>query len=152
MNTNPIKRHEALKPLSREHHHGLLLCWKIREGFRRNIEIDRIKRYTDWFWHHHLTHHFAAEEKFIFSILPPGNDLTRKALAEHRRLKRLFEDDQDTFRSLSLIDEELERHIRFEERVLFNEVQRVATPEQLQAIKTHPADLAFDDWEDVFWE
>lgn len=43
----PIKRHTALKPLSREHHHGLLLSWKIREGLKRNIEIPRIKKYID---------------------------------------------------------------------------------------------------------
>ncbi len=42
--SKPIKRSVALKPLSREHHHGLLLSWKIREGFNRNVEIERIKR------------------------------------------------------------------------------------------------------------
>jgi len=42
--SNPIKRNEALKPLSRDHHHGLLLCWKIRQGIKLNIEPERIKK------------------------------------------------------------------------------------------------------------
>jgi len=43
MKTVPIKRSIALQPLSREHHHGLLLCWKIRTGLKKGIDIDRIK-------------------------------------------------------------------------------------------------------------
>ena len=30
----PIKRHDALKHFSRDHHFGLLLVWKIREGVK----------------------------------------------------------------------------------------------------------------------
>ena len=41
----PIKRSEFLKPISREHHHGLLLCWKIRAGLKKGIEPERIKLY-----------------------------------------------------------------------------------------------------------
>ena len=33
----PIKRSEYLKPLSRDHHQGLLLCWKIRTGLKKGI-------------------------------------------------------------------------------------------------------------------
>src|SRR5690606_10923423 len=28
----PIKRNKDLQPFSRDHHHSLLLCWKIRTG------------------------------------------------------------------------------------------------------------------------
>ena len=42
MKSKPIKRHKALQPLSRDHHHGLLLSWKIRAGFSKNIEPNRI--------------------------------------------------------------------------------------------------------------
>lgn len=38
-----IKRTKALQPLSRDHHHGLLLCWKIRQGIKLNVEPERIK-------------------------------------------------------------------------------------------------------------
>lgn len=42
--SQPIKRHPSLQPLSREHHYGLLLSWKIREGFKREVPPERIKK------------------------------------------------------------------------------------------------------------
>jgi len=148
----PIKRHEALKPFSRDHHHGLLLCWKIREGFKRNIEPQRIKQYTDWFWETHLAKHFQEEEKILFPLLPQESDKIKKATAEHRRLKRLFENTTEIVKSLNRIEEELESHIRFEERDLFNEIQKTATTEQLQRIENLHKDNFCDNWADEFWK
>lgn len=147
----PIKRIEQLKALSREHHHGLLLCWKIREGIKRNIETERIKKYVDWFWDNHLQQHFKTEENLLFPILGSQNELIQQALTEHRRLKRLFENKKDIHKSISLIEEELEKHIRFEERVLFNEIQKVATPQELDKLYTkHNSDFQ-DNIADEFW-
>ena len=131
----PIKRNESLKAISREHHHGLLLCWKIRTGIKRQIEPERIKKYSDWFYTSQLLPHFELEEQHIFTLLGNENELVKKALSEHRRLKRLFESETEVMKNLTLIEEELESHIRFEERVLFNEIQLIATEEQLQEIK-----------------
>lgn len=152
MEQQPIKRDASLRPLSRQHHHGLLLCWKIREGFRRNIAPERIKKYVDWFWQHHLRQHFEEEEKYVFIVLPPKNKLLKKAIAEHRRLERLFNDQGDKVRSLNLIEEELEQHIRFEERLLFNEIQQNATPKQLSNMAMHHTDTLNEDWDDEFWK
>lgn len=150
----PIKRHEALKPLSREHHHGLLLCWKIRQGIKLEVEPQRMKNYTDWFKKIYLYPHFEAEEEFVFPVLGDENQHVKKALAEHRRLKRLFDDDGEIIKALSLIEEELDGHIRFEERILFNEVQQVASPEQFEEIerKHHAIPFSDDDWKDHFWD
>ncbi|PKP14757.1 MAG: cation-binding protein [Bacteroidetes bacterium HGW-Bacteroidetes-23] len=149
----PIKRSESLKPLSRDHHHGLLLCWKIRFGIKNNIQENRIKKYADWFYEYHLIPHFDLEEQHIFPILDAENELTRKAISEHRRLRRLFESDAEIQKNLSLIEEELERHIRFEERILFNEIQRTATAQQLETIALiHKEDSFVDNLIDPFWE
>lgn len=152
MANQPIKRHEVLKPLSREHHEGLLLCWKIKEGFRQGISAARIKEYTDWFWHTHLIPHFEAEEKWLFPILPPGDELVQQALGEHQRLKKLFEQASEINGSLRLIATELDDHIRFEERILFNRIQQVASPGQLQLIGAHHRETVCDDWPDEFWK
>ena len=74
----PIKRHESLKSLSHDHHHGLLLCWKIRTGFKKQIEINRIKFYTDWFFRNHLSPHFDLEEKYVFPVLGQEHELVKK--------------------------------------------------------------------------
>lgn len=150
----PIKRHEALKPLSREHHHGLLLSWKIRQGIKLEVAPNRMKSYTDWFKKNYLYPHFEAEEEWLFPVLGDDDALIKKALAEHRRLRRLFDDESDLIKSLSLIEEELDAHIRFEERVLFNEVQQNASSEELLEIEKHHHGIVFSDdaWDDHFWK
>jgi len=153
MKTKPIKRHQALQPLSRDHHQGLLLSWKIRTGFAKGISVDRIKNYTDWFYKIHLIPHFKEEEKYIFPILGNDNELVKKAIAQHRRLDRLFNSSLELKKSLIRIEEELEQHIRFEERVLFNEIQKVATKQQMEFILEHHKETKFlDNNTDTFWE
>lgn len=148
-------------PLKDTNHYNLLVeniilgccsSWKIRTGLKRNIEPLRIKKYTDWFWKTHLIFHFEAEEKYIFSILPHGDTMVKRAITEHRKLRRLFENENEVEKSLHAIEEELEKHIRFEERILFNEVQKIATEEQLQLIDEHHKHEFSDDWDDAFWQ
>ena len=148
----PLKRHEALKPISREHHHGLLLCWKIKTGMSKGVELSRIKGYVDYFYQTHLLPHFAMEEKYIFPILDNGHELIIRALGQHRRLESLFEATDNLEESLMKIEEELERHIRFEERVLFGEIQKTATAAQLQTIEdNHKQVIPTETWKDEFW-
>ena len=153
MENKPIKRHKALQPISREHHHGLLLCWKIREGFKRNIAVDRIDNYAKWCWKTHLADPFEIEETHLFPVLEKGNKLVEQAKAEHKRIKQLFENEANRQASLNSIADELEQHIRFEERVLFNEIQAKASSEQLQNIQACGTNQKFDDnLTDAFWQ
>lgn len=153
MNKKPIKRHKALQPLSRDHHHGLLLSWKIRTGLSKNIDTERIWLYANWFFQTHLIPHFNIEETHIFTLLDDKNDLNKKALADHRRLKRLFSETEKDANTLSKIEEELEQHIRFEERVLFPEIQKMATERQLALIEEiHQQDDFIDKLDDEFWK
>lgn len=151
--TKPIKRNEALQPVSREHHQGLLLCWKIRQGLKKNIAPERMKVYAEWFYKAYLLPHFEIEEKYMFPVLGNDHELIVKATAQHRRLSRLFTDQEQLAKSLSFIEEELETHIRFEERVLFNLIQETATTKQLKDIKKHHIEVPFVENEtDMFWE
>ncbi|MCO6499900.1 MAG: hemerythrin domain-containing protein [Vicingus serpentipes] len=150
-----IKRHEALKPLSREHHEGLLLSWKIRMGLKKEVAIDRIKRYCDFFFKEDLVHHFNIEELHVFSLLEPEDELVKRALADHRKLKRLFMQKQPDMKTIVAIEEELEKHIRFEERVLFNKIQEEASEKQLlKVLELHNSNKGcnMDNWNDKFWE
>jgi len=149
----PIKRHKSLQPLSREHHYSLLLCWKIRMGFKKGVEAPRIKQYADWFFAHHIQPHFDAEEQYIFPIMGMDHELVKKAMSDHRRLIRLFNELDEIEKTLGQIEEELEQHIRFEERVLFNKIQQVATPEQLKLFDQHHTEEPFlENTDDEFWK
>lgn len=152
MSIPPLKRDASLIPLSREHHYALLLCWKIKTGFLKKVEPERIKKYADWFYLNHLIPHFEMEEKYIFPILGNENDLIKKALSEHSRLKEVFQSDTDIEKNLLIIESELEAHIRFEERILFNEIQTIASAQQLQLIQeNHPEENFADNFSDPFW-
>lgn len=148
----PIKRDKVIQPFSRDHHHSLLLCWKIKTGIAKGISFERIKAYCDWFFVTHIHPHFAIEEEHLFPVLGNDHKLVKKALAEHRRLTRLFEDNSQLEKSISLIEEELASHVRFEERVLFNKIQEEASPEQLAHIAEVHKDEEFkENTQDQFW-
>ncbi|MDF0706643.1 hemerythrin domain-containing protein [Flagellimonas okinawensis] len=153
MGRPPIKRHNALQGVSREHHHGLLLCWKIRTGLSKNIPLERIKVYVDWFYTNYLVPHFELEETYIFPIIGNNHPWVKKAISDHRRLNRLFTAPKASLKTLGQIEETLEEHIRFEERQLFKHIQQVATDTQMNIIaKQHNNEKFNDNTNDPFWE
>ncbi|MDZ7649581.1 MAG: hypothetical protein U5K54_21810 [Cytophagales bacterium] len=96
---------------------------------------------------------FLLEEKYVFPILGE-HKLVKRAIADHRLLKRLFAAKTDLERNLVLIEEKLEDHIRFEERVLFPEIQKAGTADELKQICiVHRGDtITKDSWDDEFWK
>ena len=134
MEKKPLKRIAGLKPYSIDHHQGLLLCWKIRTGLKNNIAPARIAAYVQWFYKNELLPHFELEEKFIFPVLGGDNSLVRQAVSEHKMISLLIHEVGGE-ESLLQLAEVLEKHIRFEERILFEEVQKCATPEELAEIE-----------------
>ncbi len=111
-----------------------------------------MKGYCEWFWENHLEAHFEVEEKVIFPILSAEDPLIKQALSEHKRLRKLFSTWENPEKTLGQIEEELEKHIRFEERILFPIVQEKATAEQLEAISAHGVKENFvENSYDPFW-
>lgn len=151
MSQKPIKRHESIQPFSREHHHSLLLCWKIRQGLAKDIDLNRIKKFVDWSWETRIKPHFIAEEQYMFPVLSENDPLIIQAKKEHKRIESLFNEKENLLESFKAIEKELDEHIRFEERVLFNKIQEAANSEQLKEIEKHHEELNSDEWSDEFW-
>lgn len=150
MQNKPIRRHKSLQPISHEHHYSLQLCWKIRIGLKKNVDLKRIEKYALWFYINHLLPHFNLEEEFVFPLLGQDNDLILKAKADHKQIKEMF--DSDPINQLEQIAELLEKHIRFEERILFNEIQLNLNTEQLFKNETLHSKPEFkDNTSDAFW-
>ncbi|WP_017730909.1 hemerythrin domain-containing protein [Nafulsella turpanensis] len=156
--TKPIKRSPALVEFSKDHHFGLLLVWKIRQGQRAGIPPVRIAQYVTYFYEQDLQHHFADEEKFLFPTLHEHNSLRQRAEREHAEIRGLvssirhFPFDPEWLKSFA---ELLEAHIRFEERELFNQLQTLMSEaELLKLLKEVPARPHLEDekWRDRFWE
>lgn len=155
----PLKRHPALVELSRDHHGGLLVCWKIRTGFKNGVASARMKDYVLYFFKEHLRDHFKWEEEIVFCHLPEDDALRKKAESQHQQLRKrmdelLDENPENIASTLGAIEEELEGHIRFEERELFTHMQQQLTEESLKNIQDalEEAHVSFEEqWGDPFW-
>lgn len=143
------KNPSELNPVLNEHHHALLVCTRIREGLENDVELERIRAYTNWFQKKYLEPHFEIEEKFIFPKLG-YNVRVKRALANHRRIRKLLSCGCEDQRVLNLLEEELAAHIRFEERVLFKEI---SNKKELAQIEKRHQSISFsdEDWKDQFW-
>lgn len=156
MKRKPIKRHEHLVSLSREHHTGLLCCWKIRQGLRKQVDTGRIKNYILYFWENHLQQHLLEEEEHLFKKV--NDALCRKALKDHEEIQKLINQvraNEAKPEILTQVADFLDAHIRFEERELFPHLEK-AIPEQelkhIGAVLTKiEASSEKDDFPDEFW-
>lgn len=154
--STPIKRSKELTPLSREHHDGLLLAWKIKTGLSNNIELKRIADYVDFFYHANLENHFKLEEQFLFSFLPAKNELRIKAELQHNEIRAIINKIKIRVNAVYLMElvELLQGHIRFEERELFNYIEQQMPADLLTEaainIESHSINKKLD-WPDEFW-
>lgn len=148
-----MKRHEALVQLSRDHHFGLLLCWKLKQGINKEISAGRMATYIQLFFNHNLDPHFKEEEETIFLILGNTHPLIAEALQEHAIMREMVAEGFTEITQIQNFRDLLETHIRKEERQIFPEIERQATDRQLQEIIAldYPA-LWEPDFSDEFWK
>ena len=157
-NNAPIKRHQALVSFSRDHHFGLLLVWKIRQGLAKAINPERITNYVLYAFDNDLRQHFSEEERLMFSKLPAGDPLRQQAENEHASIYGLVEklrSDKTKEAWLTQFANSLQDHIRFEERTLFTYMQEKLGAADLETIASYDGTEAGDidaRWEDLFWE
>lgn len=142
----------SLNTIRKEHDDSLNFCFRIRTGLSNEVEPDRIRHYTDWYKNNYLEPHFEVEEKLIFPVL--GNNVrVKRALANHRRIRRLLSCGCENEKVLSLLEEELESYIRFEEKILYREIEIAANSKQLAEFKKLHETFHYpeEEWEDKFW-
>jgi hemerythrin-like domain-containing protein len=133
----PIKRSKAFIQFSKEHHFGLLLIWQIRQDIVKGVDAGQIGSYVLNFFNNDLRRHFKEEDELIFSKLPVEDPMRKQAEAEHSQLYLLVESlakNKNDKQSLHLFADLLEAHIRFEERSLFNRLQEMLKPEELEEL------------------
>jgi hypothetical protein len=153
----PIKRHPAFVALSKDHHFGLLLVWKIKTGLSNAVSPDRIAEYILYFFEKDLQHHFREEEEMVFSKMRAEDPLRRQAEVEHKNIYSLVEGIRQNKNDKALLQQfaiALDEHIRFEERTLFNHLQETWYPEALESLAQQMTKGQEDcdaGWPDHFW-
>lgn len=158
MKNKPINRNPNIQELSKDHHFGLLFCWKIKEGLKKGIDLERLKKYLNFFWNGHLKIHFQEEEILLFT--EDNDSLCNRAKNDHQNITRSIDQinaapiqQASLYVNLTIM---LTDHIRFEERLLFPHLEVLLPPERLQAIgkmlaNARKADTFKDNYADQFW-
>lgn len=123
-----MKRHEALQPFSRDHHHGLVLARRLSAGATALPAFLQA-------WDAELKEHLDDEERLLAAVCPPA--LRERMHGDHQVLRKLAQ----AARRGALTDEDarhlgarLNDHIRWEERTLFPRIEKTADPQTLETL------------------
>jgi hypothetical protein len=150
--SRPLKRHPALQPLSREHHHILLLGFKIRQGLKNDIEPERIVEYCIWFLKSYLEPHFEKEEFHLSHVLTSNSEFILELKHNHQQVKDEFQNLAASNSELKNLEKCLVAHVRFEERDIFEKIQSQLTEENISYLENHLEEAKFQEqYRDVFW-
>jgi hemerythrin-like domain-containing protein len=133
-----MKRNTNLLELSRDHHHGLLLGWKVRQGLKLKVDNRIIADYVQYFASEALEEHFKEEEDVLLKYLPDNDAFKTRTLKEHyeilNRVEILNSSDNVTPESLLGIADLLDLHIRFEEREFFPYLEQSLSADELSEV------------------
>lgn len=139
-----MKRHEAIAPLSRDHHSSLLLAQLLKKNapVYRDMPVnekDKAK-YAQEQFEAHIKKHFEQEEAMLELVKGSHaeiNTLATEIKSEHRELTVLFQSldtTTDLESNMNALAIALEAHIRKEERILFPLLQQHCSEELLKQI------------------
>lgn len=136
-----MKRIQELRLLSEDHHHGLVLARRACRAARgeKGLSVTKVWGEIEQKFRDELEPHFQIEEKHLAP--PLGSHVKLELLSRFFRdhqLLRYFVYDRTarTQSALREFGETLERHIRFEERELFEIAQKCLSSDQLKAIES----------------
>ncbi len=140
-----MKRHPALVSLSRQHHDGLALGVFIERGLRDGADLavaESLRGQVLDAWELELRGHFEVEERILFPAVReaiPVPETIDILIGEHVEIRTAIE-SLETAQGEALVDEllawrqRLVRHIRTEERVLFEAVQASLSEEEMVSL------------------
>lgn len=142
-----MKRHPALHPLSHDHHQGLILAQQLKKDAPQykgmHSTIEEKKNYTISFYNNYLKKHFQEEEDILFPLAKNRSSevdvMINEIVDEHRKMKNLVNELEKTTELENVLDELgwlLEKHIRKEERMLFVEIEKMLSEDELNIIST----------------
>jgi hemerythrin-like domain-containing protein len=169
-----MKRHPSLREFSDDHHQGLVNARRLRRAAsgEGSNPASTAQDFLD-FWRRDTSHHFRKEEDVLLPVLARyGGDLDERPilqmLTQHARIRGLAmqlsdELEQEEVRkdTLRTLGEQLEAHIRLEEREVFPLIEETLPEGGLQEVASRlevlepgppherwvPAEgLSFDSW------
>lgn len=137
-----LHRDQALQPLSRQHHQGLLVSLLLSKGLKKDLATKPMRDFILQFWQDDLRKHFELEEETLkplansYASLEP---LITRMLLEHQQIVLLInrinnEARAEQLDTIKAFADKLEQHIRFEERELFEQLQLTLSSEDMAVL------------------
>ena len=100
--------------------------------------------------------HFYQEEKLLIPLMPPLHPLSKRLKEDHEGIRELILSlGRDVERhDLTRLANQIDVHIRFEEREFFQYLEEHLSAQQLSEVyvqlEQHPV-ACKEEWEDQFW-
>ena len=140
-----MKRHEALIPLTHDHHHAL--------GYARRLHVaadgtdeDKLNGSREFlaFFDDDTIRHFRKEEEDLFPLAVDATDARptlEQAMWDHLRIHQLVgilgvevRNGVPTQAAMVRVASELQSHIRFEEKVVFPMIEAIVGEADLDSV------------------
>jgi hemerythrin-like domain-containing protein len=134
-------RDKSLIPLSHQHQRALALCVRLDRALQAGqVDLEAWQAEIQQIFEQEIAIHFAAEESDLFPAaarFPELKPLVAELLTGHKMLRDFF--SRASARTLhraglQALVEKLASHIRKEERQLFEEMQKLMSPEEMEAM------------------
>jgi hemerythrin-like domain-containing protein len=148
-----VKRAAELRDLSEDHHHGLAHAQRLKKavaGDEAKLAENTARAFLA-FWQKETATHFRKEEEVLLPVLARyGEDVSWEPIAEmliqHAQIRGLvmklsgeIEDADVRLETLRSIGEQLEAHIRLEERQVFPMIEKNLPDEALEELASRLA-------------
>jgi hemerythrin-like domain-containing protein len=133
-----MKRHPALVPLSRDHHHALVIARRLRHATTQTAS-ETARAFLDH-WDAEQQQHFRLEEELLLPAYaahgPPDHPTVIRMLLDHMLIRR----DADQLAStpplelLHNLGARLAAHVELEEHELFPLIEKTIPEPELNAL------------------
>ncbi len=142
------RRHDALTPLTHDHHHALAQARRLKDVAKLEDEAAARNTVNDFvnFYFGRAIRHFHEEEELFFAPLvdeEQARDLILRAVSDHLRLHAMIRTVKRQLSSGDVDPELLDRvatllteHVRFEEQELFPLIESMIPEDDLQNLAT----------------
>lgn len=138
-----LQRHIALQSLSKQHHQGLLVSLLLEKGLKKKASLKEMRDFILQFWQDELVLHFELEETVLMPYAEMYKALMPSLLQmkqEHQEIKQIIHRINNEARAehsetIAAFAGLIEKHIRFEERSLFNSLQEALKEDELKDVQ-----------------
>lgn len=137
-------RHEALQPLSRHHHHALVVALQAKRigTDKSKLTVDEMKQEIETFWKEGGNQHFQEEEEIVLPVYAQYKSINHpeiiEMLLEHVKLRsyvhQILTTTDDLIPSMNEFGELLTTHVRREERIVFPMIEEDLPEDELQKL------------------